>query len=146
MWGARIEEWLAEEEGQPAAKQHERNADGDIVNPRGRAEERMHHAQQAADTRGRKHAEPRRTGQVGNREAGHGAHNQCAFLADVHAPALLGHVERRAGDPAWRVDLDRGPEVGDELLVDRRAGSPSGGEREHGEDDPYGCATHWVRG
>ena len=56
----RLDQRLAEIEGQPGAEQHQRDADRDVVDARQRADAGMQRAEQRAGDAGREHAEPGR--------------------------------------------------------------------------------------
>ena len=85
VWRRRLDQRLAEIERKPDAEQHQRDADGDVVDARQPADAGMQRAQHRAGDAGGEHAEPGRAGEVGDAVAAHRAHHQRAFEAEIDA-------------------------------------------------------------
>ena len=107
----RLDQRLAEEKRQPDAEQHQRDADRDVVDARAAAQPARAARRAATPTHARgQHAEPRRAGQVRDAVAAHGAHDQRALEAQVHAAALLGDALAQAHEQERRADAQRAAE------------------------------------
>ena len=103
----RLDQRLAEVEREAGAEQHQRDAGGDVVDARQRAEHAVQQRQRGAGRRGDEHADPRRAAQVRAAEAGHRRQHQHAFEAEVDAARLLGQAFAQAHEQERHADAQR---------------------------------------
>ena len=132
----RLDQRLAEIEGEPGAEQHEADADGDVVDARQPADPGVQRAQHRAGDAGRKHAEPGRAGEIGDAVAAHRAHDQRAFEAEIDAAAALGDAFAEADEEERRADADGAAEHGERHAPAVRSIAGVGHVR-----TPFACRT-----
>ena len=111
--GGRLDQRLAEIERQTCPEQHQRDADGDVVDPRQRADAGMQCAEQRAGDPGRKHPEPGRAREIGDAIGAHRAHHQRAFEAEIDAAGAFGDAFAQADEQKRRRDADGAAEYGE---------------------------------
>ena len=111
--GGRLDQRLAEIERQTCPEQHQRDADGDVVHPRQRADTGMERAEQRARDAGRQHPEPGRAREIGDAIGAHRAHDQRAFEAEIDAPGALGDAFAQADEQERRRNADGAAEYGE---------------------------------
>ncbi|GCC45770.1 hypothetical protein chiPu_0029690, partial [Chiloscyllium punctatum] len=102
----RLDQWLAEEERESGAEQHQRDADRDVVDARQRADPGMQRAEQRAGDAGREHAEPWRAGEIGDAIGAQRAHHQRALETEIDAAGSLGDALAEADEQKRRRDAD----------------------------------------
>ena len=118
----RLDVGLAEEEGEAHAEEHQRDADGDVVDARELADPAVEGAERRAGDPGREHARPGRRRLVGDGVGGHGAEDERAFQAEIDAPALLGDALAEADEEEGRRHADGAAEDGERHAPETDAG------------------------
>jgi hypothetical protein len=96
--GGRLDQWLAEIERQTCSEQHQRDTDGNVVDPRQRANAGMERAEQRARNAGCEYAKPGRAAEIGDAVGAHRAHDQRALEAEIDAAGALGDAFAEADE------------------------------------------------
>src|SRR5262249_9252964 len=103
----RLDVGFPQEKREPGSEEEQRDADGDVVDPREIADRGVEQPEPGADPTGDEHAEPRRAGEIGDGVSAHGAHHERAFEPEIDATTLLGERLTEAHVEVWRRDADR---------------------------------------
>jgi len=108
------DERLTYKHGKAGAEKEKGNADGDVVDAGQIAYGRVQEPKPAAGDAGRYHAEPWRSGQIGDSEPAHRPHDQGPFEPEIHATALFRKRLAETDEEIGGRDADRAADDGDE--------------------------------